>query len=350
MFNWKQYKNRLRKEDMDLPTFDLSIIANATNNFSSINKVGEGGFGPVYKGTLIDGQEVAIKRHSKSSDQGLEEFKNEVALIAKLQHRNLVNLLGCCIQGEEKLLIYEYMPNNSLDYFIFDEHRSKLLDWIQRFHIISGVARGLLYLHQDSRLKIIHRDLKTSNILLDAYMNPKISDFGLARTFWGDQVEANTKKVVGTYGYIPPEYAVHGHYSVKSDVFSFGVIVLEIVSGKRNRGFSDPEQYLNLLGHAWRLWNQDRPLELIDKHLAESGKSFEVIRCIHVGLLCVQEKPEDRPDISSIVLMLNGEKTLPQPKAPGFYTGSDLPNAEASSRMCNPFTLNKMSITMFEAR
>ncbi|RDY03968.1 G-type lectin S-receptor-like serine/threonine-protein kinase SD1-1, partial [Mucuna pruriens] len=197
-FPWRQGYFRLRKEDMDLPTFDLSIIAKATNNFSSRNKLGEGGFGPVYKGTLIDGQEVAVKRHSKMSDQGLEEFKNEVVLIAKLQHRNLVKLLGCCIQGEEKLLIYEYLPNKSLDFFIFDEVRSKFLAWHQRFHIIGGIARGLIYLHQDSRLRIIHRDLKTSNILLDAHMNPNISDFGLARTFGSDQNDAITRKVVGT--------------------------------------------------------------------------------------------------------------------------------------------------------
>nr|KYP43258.1 Putative cysteine-rich receptor-like protein kinase 12 [Cajanus cajan] len=307
---------RLRKEDMDLPTYELSTIAKATSNFSNRNKLGEGGFGPVYKGTLIDGQEVAVKRNSKMSDQGLEEFKNEVALIANLQHRNLVKLL--------------------------DEARSKLLAWHQRFHIIVGIARGLLYLHQDSRLRIIHRDLKTSNILLDAQMNPKISDFGNARTF-GDQIEAKTKKVVGTYGYMPPEYAVHGHYSVKSDVFGFGVIILEIVSGNKNRGFSDPEHSLNLLGHAWRLWTEERPLELIDTHLRERCVPFEVLRCIHVGLLCVQQKPGDRPDMSSVIPMLNGEKLLHQPKAPGFYTGS-------STRTCNLLSTNEMSLTILEAR
>ncbi|KAL2327798.1 hypothetical protein Fmac_021225 [Flemingia macrophylla] len=300
------------------------VIAKATNNFSSRNKLGEGGFGPVYKGTLIDGQEVAIKRHSKMSDQGLEEFKNEVALIAKLQHRNLVKLL--------------------------DEAGSKLLAWHQRFHIIGGIARGLLYLHQDSRLRIIHRDLKTSNILLDAHMNPKISDFGLARMFGGDQIEARTRKVVGTYGYMPPEYAVHGHYSVKSDVFGFGVIVLEIVSGNKNRGFSDPEHSLNLLGHTWRLWTEDRPLDLTDAHFRERCIPFEVLRCIHVGLLCVQQKPEDRPDMSSVIPMLNGERLLPQPKAPGFYTGMFTPESVSSLRTCNLFSPNEMSLTIFEAR
>ncbi|KAL3612524.1 hypothetical protein D5086_003544, partial [Populus alba] len=244
----KQRKQEI-EEDMELPSFHLATIVKATDNFSSNNKLGQGGFGPVYKGTLIDGQEIAVKRLSKSSRQGLTEFKNEVILIAKLQHRNLVKLLGCCIQGDEVMLIYEFMPNKSLDYFIFDQTRNKFLDWQRRNLIIGGIARGLLYLHQDSRLRIIHRDLKASNILLDKDMNPKISDFGMARLFGGDQIEANTNKVVGTYGYMPPEYVVDGRFSLKSDVFSFGVLVLEIISGKKNRGFSHPDHCHNLLGH-----------------------------------------------------------------------------------------------------
>ncbi|MED6167510.1 hypothetical protein PIB30_003482 [Stylosanthes scabra] len=192
------HHTNIQKEDMGLPLFDLSRIAMATNNFSPNNKLGEGGFGPVYKGILDDGQEIAVKRLSSSSGQGLNEFKTEVKLIAKLQHRNLVKLFGCCIQQEEKLLIYEYMPNKSLDYFIFDHERRSALDWSKRFNIIRGIAKGLLYLHQDSRLRIIHRDLKTSNILLDTKMEPKISDFGLARSFGSNESKANTKKVVGT--------------------------------------------------------------------------------------------------------------------------------------------------------
>ncbi|XVE50453.1 hypothetical protein DITRI_Ditri01bG0163300 [Diplodiscus trichospermus] len=191
-------ENQSPNEDMELVVFQLGTIEQATNSFSFTNKIGEGGFGPVYKGTLANGQEIAVKRLSKSSGQGLNEFKNEVRLIAKLQHRNLVRLLGCCIQGEERMLVYEYMPNGSLDSFIFDQTRRKVLNWPNRFQIICGIARGLLYLHQDSRLRIIHRDLKASNILLDSEMNPKISDFGLARIFGGDQTEANTNRVVGT--------------------------------------------------------------------------------------------------------------------------------------------------------
>ncbi|XWS09911.1 hypothetical protein CRYUN_Cryun39dG0030400 [Craigia yunnanensis] len=211
MFIWKKKKHKILEstkgedrmdedanDNMELPRYDFNTIAIATDNFSSNNKLGEGGFGPVYKGTSRDEQDIAVKRLSGNSGQGLTEFKNEVILIARLQHRNLVKLLGCCIQQDERMLIYEYMPNRSLDYFIFDRKRIKILDWHSSFHIICGIARGLIYLHQDSRLRIIHRDLKASNVLLDNDMNPKISDFGMAKTFGVDRSVASTKRVVGT--------------------------------------------------------------------------------------------------------------------------------------------------------
>ncbi|KAI3753835.1 hypothetical protein L2E82_25899 [Cichorium intybus] len=245
-----------QRDGMELPLFSFSTIAKATGNFSADNIIGEGGFGAVYKGMLEEGLEIAVKRLSKTSSQGLDEFKNEVICISKLQHRNLVKLLGCSIQEDEKLLVYEYMPNGSLDSCIFDKARSMLLDWTTRFNIINGIARGLLYLHQDSRLRIIHRDLKASNVLLDMDMNPKISDFGIARSFGGNETQANTERVVGTYGYMSPEYALDGVFSIKSDVFSFGVLVLEIVIGKRNRGFIHPEHDNNLIGHAWRMHDE----------------------------------------------------------------------------------------------
>ncbi|PIA60782.1 hypothetical protein AQUCO_00300357v1 [Aquilegia coerulea] len=301
---------------LELPLFDFNTVATATDNFS--NKLGQGGFGPVYKGKLLDEREIAVKRLSRSSGQGLQEFKNELILISKLQHRNLVRLLGYCIDRDEKILLYEYMPNKSLDAFLFDPTKRILLDWSRRFSIIDGIARGLLYLHRDSRLRVIHRDLKASNILLDEDMNPKISDFGMARIFGGKQTLGNTNRVVGTYGYMSPEYAMEGIFSEKSDVFSFGVLLLEIVSSKKNTKFYLLEESYNLLGYVWRKWNENEVLEIMDPTLAESYNSQEWMRCIHIGLLCVQEHAHDRPTMSAVVSMLGSEGTLPFPKQPAF--------------------------------
>ncbi|TYH86368.1 hypothetical protein ES332_D01G037300v1 [Gossypium tomentosum] len=306
-----------------LPLFNFEELATATNNFHPEKRLGQGGFGPVYKGTLDDGKEIAVKRLSKASGQGLEEFMNEVVVISKLQHRNLVRLLGCCVEAEEKILVYEFMPNKSLDAFLFDPIRQRLLDWRKRFNIIEGISRGLLYLHRDSRLKIIHRDLKASNVLLDQDLNPKISDFGMARIFGGDENQANTKRVVGTYGYMSPEYAMQGQFSEKSDVFSYGVLLLEIVSGRRNTSFYNNKDDLSLLGYAWKLWREGNIWGLVDKVILES-KSYsnnekEIWRCIHVGLLCVQEYTKDRPTISTVISMLNSEiSDLNTPKQPAF--------------------------------
>ncbi|KAD7480032.1 hypothetical protein R6Q59_008818 [Mikania micrantha] len=320
----EDYTGGGQKKDLDLPFFSFSELSKLTDNFSVNNKLGEGGFGTVYKGVMEDGREIAVKRLSETSTQGHDEFMNEVRCIHRLQHRNLVKLLGFCAQKSEIMLIYEYLPNRSLDTFLFDETKSSMLDWIKRFHIINGIARGLLYLHQDSCLRIIHRDLKAANILLDSDMNPKISDFGLARRFIGYETRAKTKNVVGTYGYIPPEYAVHGVFSVKSDVFSFGVLVLEIVSGMKNREFSSQEHRDNLLGHAWRLYKDGKSLDLVGASLVSSCVISEVLRSIHIGLLCVQNLAEDRPTMSSVVLMLGNDGILPRPKPPAFFTEPEL--------------------------
>ncbi|XP_059306591.1 G-type lectin S-receptor-like serine/threonine-protein kinase At4g27290 [Lycium ferocissimum] len=349
--NKNDSSNQIHHEDFELPLFDLFTITKATDDFSFANKIGEGGFGQVYKGVLEGGQEVAVKRLSETSDQGFHEFKNEVNCIAKLQHRNLVKLLGCCIQGDEKMLVYEYMPNKSLELYIFDEERKALLDWPKRFNIINGIARGLMYLHQDSRLRIIHRDLKASNVLLDIEMNPKISDFGMARSFRGDETGANTRRVVGTYGYMSPEYAVEGMFSTKSDVFSFGVLVLEIVSGKKNRRFAHPDHNLNLLGHAWMLHNEGRTLELVDPNLVDSCYMSEVVRSIHVGLLCVQQNPEDRPSMSNVIMMLNNESILPLAKYPGFFTERKVEDIDKfSGSTQTPSSINEVTITLLNAR
>eukprot|EP00268_Persea_americana_P003596 TRINITY_DN1108_c0_g1_i3.p1 TRINITY_DN1108_c0_g1~~TRINITY_DN1108_c0_g1_i3.p1 ORF type:complete len:835 (-),score=98.10 TRINITY_DN1108_c0_g1_i3:141-2645(-) len=330
----------------ELFLFDVSVIAVATNNFSESNLLGKGGFGPVYKGQLLSGQEIAVKRLSKTSTQGIKEFKNEVTLIAKLQHRNLVRLLGYGISGQEKILIYEYMRNKSLDSIIFDQKRSAMLDWRKRFSIIVGIARGILYLHEDSRFRIIHRDLKVSNILLDDDLDPKISDFGMARIFGQNQAQANTNRVVGTYGYMSPEYAMDGRFSVKSDAFSFGVILLEIISGKRNSYYCDCCS-MNLIGHVWEKWKEDRAMEVVDSSMINiSSFGTEVLRCIQIGLLCVQEKAKDRPNMSSVVLMLGNETILLSPTQPAFCFGKE--NCSDHQIVCN--SINEVTMTKMEAR
>ncbi|XP_026444109.1 G-type lectin S-receptor-like serine/threonine-protein kinase At1g11300 isoform X2 [Papaver somniferum] len=340
-------------DNPELAMFTFGTLSVATNNFSWETELGHGGFGSVYKAKLMSGQEVAVKRLSQSSGQGLEEFKNEVVVISKLQHRNLVRLLGCCIEGEEKILVYEYMPNKSLDAFLFDATQRALLNWRKCFEIIEGITRGILYLHRDSRLRVIHRDLKASNVLLDENLSPKISDFGMARIFGGDQLQADTRRVVGTYGYMSPEYAMEGRFSEKSDVFSFGVLLIEIVSGKKCTSFHLQELSLSLLGYAWKLWNENMVQHLIDPTLlSEKAYSEEILKCIHVGLLCVQESPKDRPNMSTVLSILTSETAnLPVPKQPAYVI------REASSissgslhKTSNLFSVNHVTITSIEGR
>ncbi|KAK9056355.1 hypothetical protein SSX86_027445 [Deinandra increscens subsp. villosa] len=335
----------LRQESFELPIFEFKQILAVTDHFSYRNKLGEGGFGAVYKGMLDDGQEVAVKRLSGNSGQGIEEFKNEIMLISKLQHRNLVKLLGCCIEGKERLLIYEYMMNKSLDTFLFDPKKRHQLDWATRFNIIKGIGRGLIYLHRDSCLRIIHRDLKCSNILLDEKMNPKISDFGLARSFQTTQELANTRRIVGTYGYMSPEYAMGGVISEKSDVFSYGVMLLEIMTGKRNTEFIHQEQ-IYPLAHAWKSWKEGRGVELMDQALGGSSCVSEGLRCIHVALLCVQDQPKNRPTMTEAVSMLCSETDLPEPKEP-LFTLQRLSSVQEFINMCS---INAVTMSMTEGR
>ncbi|KAI5406861.1 cysteine-rich receptor-like protein kinase 44 [Lathyrus oleraceus] len=311
--------------------FNFDMIRLATNKFSDDNKIGEGGFGDVYKGMFPNGFEIAVKRLIRNSSQGAVEFKNEVLLIAKLQHRNLVRLLGFCIQRNEKILIYEYMHNKSLDYYLFSPENHRKLTWHARYKIIRGIARGILYLHEDSHLKIIHCDLKPSNILLDDKMNAKISDFGLARIVAIDQMQGNTSIIAGTYGYMSPEYAMLGQFSEKSDVFSFGVIILEIVSGKRNVDYNGVNSIDDLVSHAWKKWWENRQLELLDSALAYSFSETEVNRCVQIGLLCVQENPDQRPTMATIALYFNCDSIdLPLPQQPAFYMRGKIESKVAS--------------------
>ncbi|XP_074272100.1 G-type lectin S-receptor-like serine/threonine-protein kinase At1g11410 [Silene latifolia] len=333
-----------RDSSEELPFYTRNEIALATDSFSLDNKLGEGGFGSVYKGRLRNGKEIAVKKLAPNSGQGIHEFKNEVRLIAKLQHRNLVKIIGCCVQGDEKMLIYEFMPNNSLDSFMFKEENKSSLDWMKRVDIIMGIARGMLYLHQDSRLKIIHRDLKASNILLDKDMVPKISDFGMARIFVSEQKEENTTRVVGTYGYMAPEYALEGMISVKSDVFSFGVLMLEVITGRKNSGLYPDNPSINLVGHVWELWKLGSALEIGDPSLKDPDNE-EILKFMQVGLLCVQESADDRPTMSEVVFMLSTNMELPSPNQPAFIHRGRRHAEDPLTSRPGAYSVNDLSIT-----
>nr|CAB3478478.1 unnamed protein product [Digitaria exilis] len=319
--------------------FTLAVLRAATGNFAAENKLGEGGFGQVFKGRLEDGQAVAVKRLSRGSSQGFHELKNELVIATKLTHRNLVQLLGVCLEETEKLIVYEYLPNRSLDNALFDaarRHQRKTLDWRRRYAIIRGIARGLLYLHEESRLRIIHRDLKPSNVLLDSDMSPKISDFGLARAFWGDEtIREVTKRPVGTLGYMSPEYAYYGHVSTKSDMFSFGVIVLETLTGRRNTSLPSSEDgsASNLMSYVWEKWRRGSVAEIVDASLGGRYAPAEALACAQVGLLCVQKEPGARPDAAAVVLMLEGQSAIQRrPSRPAFCcSGSSMATSSAAA-------------------
>ncbi|KAL9352624.1 hypothetical protein Peur_055304 [Populus x canadensis] len=323
-FKFNSSKERLGEEDMETiaareqKQFSFETLVSATKDFHPTHKLGEGGFGPVYKGKLDDGREIAVKKLSHSSNQGKKEFTNEAKLLSRVQHRNVVNLLGYCAHGVEKLLVYEYVANESLDKLLFKSDKRQLLDWNRRYDILIGIARGLLYLHEDSHNCIIHRDIKASNILLDDKWVPKIADFGMARLFPEDQTHVNTR-VAGTNGYMAPEYVMHGHLSVKADVFSFGVLVLELISGQRNSTFSQQHaEAQNLLDWAYKLHKKNRSLEIMDPVLASSAAAEQVKTCVHLGLLCTQGDPQLRPDMRRIVVLLSKKTcSLEEPTRPG---------------------------------
>lgn len=297
--------------------FAFETLVAATKDFHPTHKLGEGGFGPVYKGKLNDGRDIAVKRLSHTSNQGKKEFMNEAKLLARVQHRNVVNLLGYCAHGSEKLLVYEYVPHESLDKLLFKSNKREKLDWKRRYDIICGVARGLLYLHEDSHNCIIHRDIKASNILLDDKWIPKIADFGMARLFPEDETHVNTR-VAGTNGYMAPEYVMHGHLSAKADVFSFGVLVLELISGHRNSSFNLNVEAQNLLDGAYKLYKKGRSLEIMDSVLAPTAVTEQVAMCIQIGLLCTQGDPTLRPTMHRVVVILSKKPSnLEEPTRPG---------------------------------
>lgn len=329
IFSRSSKDSRQREEDLETiaaqeqKQFAFETLVAATQDFNPKSKLGQGGFGPVFKGRLEDGREIAVKMLSRSSNQGKKEFTNEARLLAKVQHRNVVNLLGYCVHGSENLLVYEYIVNQSIDKILFnaDVDKRKDFNWKRRYDVILGVARGLLYLHEDSHSVIIHRDIKASNILLDDKWTPKIADFGMARLYPEDQTHVNTR-VAGTNGYMAPEYVMHGQLSVKADVFSYGVLVLELISGKKNSTFSMEPDVQSLLEWAWKLYTRGRRLELMDPVLESTAVTDQVAMCIQIGLLCTQADPRLRPTMQQVVVMLSRKpENLKEPTRPG-YPGS----------------------------
>ncbi|XP_060668625.1 probable leucine-rich repeat receptor-like serine/threonine-protein kinase At3g14840 isoform X2 [Ziziphus jujuba] len=307
---FQRKKNTLEQDlkDLDLKTgkFTLRQLKAATNNFDIANKIGEGGFGSVYMGILSDGTKIAVKQLSSKSKQGNREFVNEIGMISALQHPHLVKLYGCCIEGDQLLLVYEYLENNSVARALFGPEDSQIkLDWPTRHKICIGIARGLAYLHEESRLKIVHRDIKATNVLLDKNLNPKISDFGLAKLDEEENTHISTR-VAGTYGYMAPEYAMRGYLTDKADVYSFGIVVLEIVSGRSNTNYRPKEEGVYLLDRALVLKEKGNLMELIDPRLGSDYNKEEVMLAINVALLCSNVVAADRPSMSSVVSMLEG--------------------------------------------
>ncbi|CAB4276313.1 unnamed protein product [Prunus armeniaca] len=296
----------LRGLDLQTGFFRFKQIKAATNNFDAANKLGEGGFGAVYKGELLDGTIIAVKQLSSKSKQGNREFVNEIGMISALKHPNLVRLYGCCIEGNQLLLVYEYMENNSLAHSLFGQEKGILkLDWPTRQKICVGIARGLAFMHEESTLKIVHRDIKTTNILLDRDLNPKISDFGLAKLNEEEKSHISTR-VAGTIGYMAPEYALWGHLTDKVDVYGFGVVALELVSGKNNIKYRPNENYVCLLDWAFVLQQKGNLMELVDPKLGSEFNKEEAMRMIKVALLCTNPSPALRPSMSAVVSMLEG--------------------------------------------
>ncbi|KAJ0725758.1 putative protein kinase RLK-Pelle-DLSV family [Helianthus annuus] len=303
--------------------FKYSTIEKATSSWDDSNKLGEGGFGTVYKGVLPDGREIAVKRLFFNNKFREADFYNEVNMISSLEHKNLVRLLGCSCSGPESFLVYEYLPNMSLDRFIFDAIKGKELNWEKRFEIIIGTTEGLVYLHENTKNRIIHRDIKASNILLDLRFRPKIADFGLARSFQGDMSHISTA-IAGTLGYMAPEYLALGQLTEKADVYSYGVLLLEVVTGLQNNRSKNSEYSDSLVSIAWRHFQQGTVEEILDPNLmfhTYPNLSFkkEAIKVAHVGLLCTQEAPSLRPSISlALKMLVKDDESLPAPSTPPF--------------------------------
>uniref|UniRef100_A0A5B7B165 Putative serine/threonine-protein kinase n=1 Tax=Davidia involucrata TaxID=16924 RepID=A0A5B7B165_DAVIN len=295
--------------------FSYNSLRSATGNFHPSNRIGGGGYGVVYRGVLRDGTQVAIKSLSAESKQGTNEFLTEINMISNIQYSNLVQLIGCCVEGNNRILVYEYLENNSLAIALLGSKGKRIaLDWPQRAAICIGAASGLAFLHEEG---IVHRDIKASNILLDGNFHPKIGDFGLAKLF-PDNVTHVSTRVAGTVGYLAPEYALLGQLTKKVDIYSFGVLILEIISGRSSSKVAFGEDLLVLVEWTWKLREQGRLLDIVDPELTEYPED-EVMRFIKVALFCTQAASHLRPAMKQVVEMLSkevdlNEKLLTEPR------------------------------------
>ncbi|XP_010537769.1 PREDICTED: putative serine/threonine-protein kinase [Tarenaya hassleriana] len=296
----------------NVKVYTYKELQHATDDFGAENKIGEGGFGSVYKGRLRDGKIAAIKVLSAESRQGAREFLTEITVISEIQHENLVKLYGCCVEGNHRILVYNFLENNSLDKTLLAGGYSQSgiqFDWRTRARICIGIAKGLAFLHEEVQPYIVHRDIKASNILLDKDLSPKISDFGLARLIPSNMTHVSTR-VAGTIGYLAPEYAIRGQLTRKADIYSFGVLLLEIVSGRSNKNSRLPTEYQYLLERAWELYERNELVFLVDSALNGDFDAEEACRFMKVGLLCTQDSPKLRPSMSSVIKLLTGQKEV----------------------------------------
>lgn len=286
--------------------FKYKDLVIATEDFSRSNKIGHGGFGSVYKGELEDGTLVAVKVLSAESSQGVREFLTEINMIANIEHPNLVKLHGCCVEGQHRILVYGYLEKNSLAQTLLGGSNSGIqFQWPARRKICIGVAMGLAFLHEEVQPPIIHRDIKASNILLDRQLEPIISDFGLAKLFPSNMTHISTR-VAGTVGYLAPEYAMRGQLTNKADIYSFGVLLLEIVSGRCNTNRKLPAEERYLLDAAWKLHEKGELMSLVDASLDGEDHREEACLYMKIGLLCAQGLSRLRPSMSTVVKMLTG--------------------------------------------
>lgn len=331
--------------------FSYNSLRSATDNFRPLNKIGGGGFGVVYKGVLRDGIQVAVKCLSAESKQGINEFLTEINMISIIRHPNLVELIGCCVEGTNRILVYEYLENNSLESALLgSKSRHVSLDWPKRAAICMGTASGLAFLHEEAEPHIVHRDIKASNILLDANFRPKIGDFGLAKLF-PDNVTHVSTRVAGTMGYLAPEYALLGQLTKKADVYSFGVLILEIISGRSSSKAAFGEELLVLVEWTWKLREEGRLLEIVDPEMTGYPES-KVVRFIIVALFCTQAASNQRPTMKQVVDMLSkdvilNEKALTEPGVYRWHASSKLGDGDSQGTSSSQASKGKQLVNPF---